>query len=1763
MFLYLSTCLCVLATVGGVQPTGQVFPNVANFTGADLELSFDLDPDQGLYSGENITLSLSDSWISFEVNLDCWLAVGGVVVAEACQAVGNKSISITVDTGEPEPVSGLCSVVLTKAVSIKLTDMKSANLSIFISGLPAKFSPLYLPIIRQPPAQIENERLNFSHSTLMNLSYSTMNISFDLNSTLEKGMEITVVFHQKDNFLGDIVFNDKNESAMECSAPFTDTNLCDSYAGKVVFPVNREYQKQQRINLTISNYRITGPDIGALVLITNANSTFAYKNVTAKVKINPLELACCYSFDKNLLHNCTSQAKSICKSFGSNGAEFTSDGNRVNFMFQQEIYSNSHNCKDYFTPATATMMGDDPYCFMASNKLFVFYFGANPTLRSQNVYFREGAFVLARNNAKRLPELVLYVSYPEKMMPPTPLISPNVTTFTSAPVRLDCNQTQGIARRPFSCTWNWTCNSTSSEVTEGYILELNKSGNYQVNLNVTNFFGENGGSEPVSVIVGNAAQGSLTMEITPSVEEFTRSTNIVLGVRNVSGEMPVQRMYVWTVNDTEEYCKEARSRNCFIPSHTLPIGYYTVNVSLNAQSSVSKSLRVVSSPLMLLLRSIPTRVSTNTSITIDASPSYDPDQQGLSSTNAWNWNWTLTCINEKKDVCPGKVSNEKSVFSLGKLKVGNYTVEVSVAASYGRSDKKTLSFEVVDLSIPFVVIDAPVSRFSPNETNTISGKSDCLDCTFTWNASWPFANNNEVFASPLTFQSVMLTPNYLEFGRQYPFTLTVSNPSGSNTASVIVTINSPPVGGTFSIDPSEGVEMLQGFSLMARSWLDLDGDYPLVYQYFRFITETEKQAISPTMLEAEITNMIFARINKQAETTITCRVSDSLGAFFPDAKFTITLNPVVDFAPRGVTTKLLEEAKNVQVVGSLLPTIQSLLVFSEQNPSDVSGFGQKLTSDLMDILEIAIEMTPLLSTSDYIAYAGVIGNIANSSLEMSQESLEKAVNLLASISKTVVSLEKEQGKVVLETLSSLTNSSLRQENTLGITRNIQEQLGALSTALLNGTLPSAPQIAINTPIYDFICQRKLERDTVNNTFTPSMRGKNAGSTIKVIFRDLKVQENSNFSVVDSKVIASIHLPLEDSLARNNTRVFLQEIEVSEKEKSVVIETRRKEFVLISHYGRGEVGAVSAEAGYAGNLTDFGTVDSANARSLIVASRLDMSFPVSANSSDLQCYGYDKKIGSYSDSICTTSTSSDLRQIECKCVTQTTVSLLTKPNAFDKGVEKIPMSEQGFWLSKPTYWGMSVSIALVVAIGMSCIVAGKADYDLKDKMEKLKLQLQDLRDDITLKLAQHILDSTDSVFEESKAIANNETFKKKNFCELKKKWCRKKLQPTRVKLDIDTLGPKLLQELRDKKLRNFFKIENKYLSKSMRETIIDHINIIEVLEKLTVVSPDDIVLEEKLTVVSPDNIVLEEKELYVSLEEKIESDLDCKAESVSLLGRFQKMETRRLEQQLKTMNVYDLVPMDHWWHILVEKDLILNVFFYNQYRVLRVARVILLWDYILVQFVCLGNFMHNTSWNGQNQLATISSWWEDAFDRYFWLYQLYFCLLSFVWTFVLEIAINQSGKQFLTKEKSKCGDMIAALGWVMGIITMLACLIISFLIANMYKDDSMRIIKWLVVFAISLLKDVIAIFHLKGVFFIFWRRWLKAHICPCWDNIWRDLKRCTCYCFDGCWTMGGWICLCCCGLLVYLCTTVGRWIYRSCCCCNRFRGKRKFSNSIIR
>ena len=328
---------------------------------------------------------------------------------------------------------------------------------------------------------------------------------------------------------------------------------------------------------------------------------------------------------------------------------------------------------------------------------------------------------------------------------PVANFSTNVTTGY-APLSVQFNDSSENGSE-----WNWDFGDGNSSTDQNPEHTFFTSGNYTVNLTVTNENGSN--SKAVNITVLEQSE--------PLVPAANFSSNVTTGYAPLSVKF----------NDSSENASEwswdfgdGNSSTYQNPEHTfLTSGNYTVNLTVtNENGSNSKFVNIT---VLEKLEPVNPVANFSTNVTTGYAPL--SIQFNDSSENGSEWNWDFGDGNSSTDPNP-----EHTFFT-----PGNYTVNLTVSNENG-SNSKSVNITVLEQSESLV----PAANFSSNVTTGYAPLSvkfnDSSENASEW--SWDFGDGNSS-----TYQNPEHT--FLTSGN-YTVNLTVTNENGSSSKVTEITV---------------------------------------------------------------------------------------------------------------------------------------------------------------------------------------------------------------------------------------------------------------------------------------------------------------------------------------------------------------------------------------------------------------------------------------------------------------------------------------------------------------------------------------------------------------------------------------------------------------------------------------------------------------------------------------------------------------------------------------------------------------------------------------------------------------------------------------------------------------------------------------------------------------------------------------------------------------------------------------------------------------
>ena len=307
-----------------------------------------------------------------------------------------------------------------------------------------------------------------------------------------------------------------------------------------------------------------------------------------------------------------------------------------------------------------------------------------------------------------------------------------------------------------------------------------------------------------------------------------------------------------------------------IPAYTLTVGsLYAVSLVVTIEENLLSTTAAVQVQVLVEAGSIVAVVSGGTSRTmrveetlnIDASASYDEDQNGVTGTNAglqYTWSCVQTAPLFRAD-CSAVLDTDalvagSSIYQAAALSTAADT-KVEISLSLLDSTQSRAAAAVVTVSI-LPALSPVVSVISNLGANAVMNTDRQLRLTgtvslpagYSGSAVWTVDDSRSVnldtaAKSPLAVSftassSAQTNTVYLVLGANslpigFSFTLSLSasmvRSSARPVATVTVRVNSPPLPGTFSVTPESGTELTEPFEFAANAWSDQD--LPLQYQF--------------------------------------------------------------------------------------------------------------------------------------------------------------------------------------------------------------------------------------------------------------------------------------------------------------------------------------------------------------------------------------------------------------------------------------------------------------------------------------------------------------------------------------------------------------------------------------------------------------------------------------------------------------------------------------------------------------------------------------------------------------------------------------------------------------------------------------------------------------------------------------------------------------------------------------------------------------------
>eukprot|EP00615_Pteridomonas_danica_P011705 CAMPEP_0114339650 /NCGR_PEP_ID=MMETSP0101-20121206/7864_1 /TAXON_ID=38822 ORGANISM="Pteridomonas danica, Strain PT" /NCGR_SAMPLE_ID=MMETSP0101 /ASSEMBLY_ACC=CAM_ASM_000211 /LENGTH=1211 /DNA_ID=CAMNT_0001472675 /DNA_START=790 /DNA_END=4425 /DNA_ORIENTATION=+ len=223
----------------------------------------------------------------------------------------------------------------------------------------------------------------------------------------------------------------------------------------------------------------------------------------------------------------------------------------------------------------------------------------------------------------------------------------------------------------------------------------------------------------------------------------------------------------------------------------------------------------------------------DSSFTLDASNSYDPDESAGSFTYSWYCEADATTDASCADLTLMNRVNQS--VPLNTLPVGDYVFTLMVVKG-SRNDTAQVDIEIVAGAPPVISIAALTSAKYNTDEGFLSVESS-ISSTYSFTSIWS-ADSSDVtslfvdsgsYVSTLSDQlNIVIALSILTEGNTYTLRLTATDSEDESSYSTVsFTINEPPSSGSVEVTPINGFALDTSFTFTATNWVD--DDLPLTY----------------------------------------------------------------------------------------------------------------------------------------------------------------------------------------------------------------------------------------------------------------------------------------------------------------------------------------------------------------------------------------------------------------------------------------------------------------------------------------------------------------------------------------------------------------------------------------------------------------------------------------------------------------------------------------------------------------------------------------------------------------------------------------------------------------------------------------------------------------------------------------------------------------------------------------------------------------------
>ena len=395
---------------------------------------------------------------------------------------------------------------------------------------------------------------------------------------------------------------------------------------------------------------------------------------------------------------------------------------------------------------------------------------------------------------------------------------------------------------------------------------------YSIGVTITNFLGDSASSAsivavtddsnlPVVSILGSVARTIKASDVLTlrgsaisSSCGFTYSLKYTWTLTNSSGVLITSKS---TSTDPRVYVALSHS---FVTGSSYVITLTVASLNLKGQQLssgyTSANIYVAHGNVKAAVRGGYARESSlDKVLSLDASISSDEDSSAGSADLLFSWGCTIASLADFGSDCNfGSVNiatlstSTISLPAYAMILSSRYLFSVTVSSADGRSASQNVLITPLSPGASIVFSDNKLSKFNQDSLVFITGSVNANVSTIAmWTA---YSNGLSVSldraytkltkeftakeASVTASYPLAVLPDTFVGGRTYTFRLSsypLGNTALTATTEVVMTANSPPIGGRTSVSPIAGSALATDFSMSTSGWSDDLSDYPLSYSF--------------------------------------------------------------------------------------------------------------------------------------------------------------------------------------------------------------------------------------------------------------------------------------------------------------------------------------------------------------------------------------------------------------------------------------------------------------------------------------------------------------------------------------------------------------------------------------------------------------------------------------------------------------------------------------------------------------------------------------------------------------------------------------------------------------------------------------------------------------------------------------------------------------------------------------------------------------------